>query len=481
MFETLDTLSLLKQGLPEKKLSKDIIIVGAGIAGLVAARILSQAGHNIKIIEAKSRPGGRIFTKRLHDGRFVELGAMRFSKKHTHAMELISQLGLKLSPFHLRKKQIYIGGRLYKMNDFLPGSVGFKVYRNEDIPPPLLLNNIMKPIFSLYNRKDQDETEAWFEMLHRYDRFSILDWFKECKLSDAAIAVLSLYNNIEGRLGFNFAEWSEYIRQDAFGDDLTYIKQGADTIIEKLVQPFNDRIKYGCKLVEVKQSLTHGIIKYTTAFGKVVSMKADEVILTIPPIVLRHIPIEGFDLEKLSALRATYQGRGAKVFLQFNKRWWDDLGFGVDGGLVVTDLPARNIIFTPAGQGRDKTRGLILGSYTWEADSMVLSNLPEAEKIERVLYDVIKIFPEAEGSFERGYTHDWGTDRWAGGIGGLFQPHEMTGQHYRNLLRPVGRVWLSGDTYTRRYRRWIEGAIRSAIKISYAVHMDIRGEKLWLD
>ena len=65
--------------------------------------------------------------------------------------------------------------------------------------------------------------------------------------------------------------------------------------------------------------------------------------------------------------------------------------------------------------------------------------------------------------------------------GGLFWPHEMTSRHYRDLLRPVGRVWLSGDTYDRQYRRWIEGAIRSAVKNSYAIHMGIRGEMPWLD
>ncbi len=480
MFEQLNTLEVLREGLPDGKPSKRIVIVGAGIAGLVAARLLDKAGHDISIIEARQRPGGRIFTKHLGEGRYAEIGAMRFPQKHLHAMEIMDQLGLQRSPFNLAKKQIYIGDKLVDLDKFTPSALGFNVESKEDKPPSVLLDEIMKPVFSLYNREDQDETEAWHEVLDKYDHFSILDWFKKCELSDAAISVLSLYNNIEGRLGFSFSEWAEYVRQDAFGKGLTYIKEGADKIIELLANPFNDRIKYGCKVTNVRQSLSKVIIEYST-YGKIGTITADEAILTIPPIVLRHVPIEGFDLDKIAALRSTYHGRAAKVFLQFNRRWWDELGFG-KGGMTITDLPCRNIIFTVAGQGKsDKNRGLIIGSYTWEADSMVLANLPEEERIERVLADVLTIYPEAKDSFEMGFAYDWGQDRWAGGVGGLFRPHEMTSRHYGDLLRPVGRVWLSGDTYDRQYRRWIEGAIRSAVKNAYAIHMGMRGEMPWLD
>jgi monoamine oxidase len=45
----------------------------------------------------------------------------------------------------------------------------------------------------------------------------------------------------------------------------------------------------------------------------------------------------------------------------------------------------------------------------------------------------------------------------------------MTSKHYRQLLQPVGRVWFAGETYDRKHRRWIEAAIRSAVKNAYAI------------
>ena len=89
--------------------------------------------------------------------------------------------------------------------------------------------------------------------------------------------------------------------------------------------------------------------------------------------------------------------------------------------MCMTDLPVRNIVFTVAGQGNWQ-RGQVIGSYTWEADSMVLANLLPEERIMRVLDGVVSIYPEAQESFEGGVAHKWGTDPHAGGGGGLFTP-----------------------------------------------------------
>lgn len=87
----------------------------------------------------------------------------------------------------------------------------------------------------------------------------------------------------------------------------------------------------------------------------------------------------------------------------------------------MTDLPVRNIVFTVAEQGNGQ-RGQVIGSYTWEADSMVLANLLPEERIMRVLDDVVSIYPEAQESFEGGVAHDWGTDPYAGGLAGFSPP-----------------------------------------------------------
>ncbi len=95
----------LETGLPLKK----VIIIGAGLSGLVAAYELSQVGHNVTIIEARSRVGGRVLTlrDRFSDGHFVEAGAARIPPNHDLTLGYIQHFSLDLKPFY-PKQGLYI-------------------------------------------------------------------------------------------------------------------------------------------------------------------------------------------------------------------------------------------------------------------------------------------------------------------------------------------------------------------------------------
>jgi monoamine oxidase len=119
---------------------------------------------------------------------------------------------------------------------------------------------------------------------------------------------------------------------------------------------------------------------------------------------------------------------------------------------------------------------VIIGSYAWEQDSMAWSNLSESERISQALEDVTRIHPAARDTFESGFAYDWALDPWAGGIGPLFRPFEMSAEAYDDVIRPVGRLWFANDACDRVGRRWIEGAIAAAVKNAYAIHAGMRDE-----
>ena len=107
---------------------------------------------------------------------------------------------------------------------------------------------------------------------------------------------------------------------------------------------------------------------------------------------------------------------------------------------------------------------------------MAYSMLSEADRVAQALEDLVKIHPEARSTFEFGISYDWALDPYAGGIGPLFRPHELIGQFYDDIVRPVGRVWFANDACDQRGRRWIEGAIAAATKNAFAIHTGMRNE-----
>lgn len=82
--------------------SRKVLILGAGMAGLVAAYELSKLGHDVTILEARTRPGGRVHTLRepFADGLYAEAGAARIPDAHEITLKYVKEFGLPLEPFY---------------------------------------------------------------------------------------------------------------------------------------------------------------------------------------------------------------------------------------------------------------------------------------------------------------------------------------------------------------------------------------------
>ena len=87
---------IIRNGLRKSRAPKNVIIIGAGLAGLVSGSLLKDAGHNVTIIEANNRVGGRVYTLRapFTDGLYLDVGAMRIPESHYLVLEYIQKFGL---------------------------------------------------------------------------------------------------------------------------------------------------------------------------------------------------------------------------------------------------------------------------------------------------------------------------------------------------------------------------------------------------
>lgn len=129
-------LSWIKNGFPQNgKKPKKVVIVGAGMAGLVAGYELLKAGHDPIILEARHRVGGRVYTVRepFADGLHGEAGAMRLPLGHKLTLTYVEKFGLETFPFTMGnpKTYIHLQGKKVRAADFNPGSYDFVVSPQE--------------------------------------------------------------------------------------------------------------------------------------------------------------------------------------------------------------------------------------------------------------------------------------------------------------------------------------------------------------
>jgi monoamine oxidase len=461
-------LAVLDRGLePRVTDPKRVIVVGAGMAGLVAASELARAGHDPVLLEAQQRVGGRVLTLRepFAPGLWAEAGAMRIPRSHQLTMTLIERFGLVTQPFTMDNPEAYcyFCGRKVKHSDLVgdPVELGFDVVEHERVPPSQLWSAELEP-FAARLRDEGDD--AWLAIAAEYDQYAVREFLEMRRWSEGAIEMFGLLFNQEALMNSSFLE---LLREELGGyyTDLVYLDGGTDLLPRAYLPSLRDRIRFGAKMIALDQSDAGVTVHYRTAAGRF-SVEGDYAIVTTPFPVLRHVDVlTPFSRAKQRAIRQLHYDASAKVFLQFRRRFWED-DDGIVGGGSVTDLAVRNVYYPD--HGRDTGRGVMLASYTWGEDAQRWGSLSPEDRIVQALEDVTRIHPQAAEEFEVGASKMWHDDEYAGGAFALFDPGQQT-LLYDAILAPEGRVHFAGE-HASLAHAWIQGAIESGLRAAAEVH-----------
>jgi monoamine oxidase len=445
----------------------DVVVIGGGLAGLVAAYELKRRGHRPVVLEAQNRVGGRIWTHRgFAPGLYAELGGMRIPRAHDLTLAYCERFGLPLRPFVMGNPAglVHVAGDRFTMAQ--------ATTEPSRLPFPLTESERSRGVDAMWEEAIGDlrrmvEAEgdaAWEEIVRRYDQYSLYEFLRAQGWSAGAIECYGVMNFVEADLHNAVVE---VLREDigrAYVDMLE-IEGGMDRLPNAFYAALEPEVRLGAEVYAISQD-PDGVTVHAKTEASRFAVRGDYAICTLPFPVLRTVEVSpDLSAGKRRAIRQLNYHASTKILFQVRERVWeaDD---GILGGATVTDLPIRRMNYpTP---DPSTSRGILLASYTWGQDALQWGAMDPETRLEEALDDVSRIHPRIREVYEVGASHAWYGDRWARGAFALFAPEQQTALQ-ADIVAPEGRVLFAGE-HCSLYHAWIQGALESGIRAARHIH-----------
>jgi len=465
-----DVMATPRQGLDDRpQAPKRVIVLGAGIAGLVAGFELKRQGHEVLILEAQNRVGGRVHTIRdFAPGLYAEAGAMRIPRVHDLTLAYCDLFGLRLRQFVMGNPRtlVHINGQRMTVEeaDAQPERLPFELAEHERGKSWTQLWNEATSEFR--QRYERGGTESLDDLLHEYDQYSTREFLVTRGFSEGAIELYAVMSFRESNMNAAVVEQLREVVGRSF-EDMQEIAGGMDLLPDAFYQQVGENVRFGAEVTALEQGDDSVTVHYRGPAGRF-SVSGDYAICTVPFSVLRDIEVTGraFSRPKQKAIRELNYNASSKILFQVRRRFWEQED-GIVGGTTTTDLPIRRICY-PSFSDPEDPRGTLLASYTWGQDALRYGALGPEQAVEQALEDVAKIHPTVLSEFEVGAVYNWYDDPYARGAFALFEPEQQTRLH-DSIIAPEGRIHFAGE-HTSLYHAWIQGALESGIRAAREVH-----------
>jgi monoamine oxidase len=454
----------------------DVVIVGAGLAGLCAALELERRGHRCTILEAEPRHvGGRARTLRFEDGLHGEAGAMRIPLGHALTRHYVKEFRLELRPFVQSNGQAYVHarGRRERMADVARLGALYQLADDErgKSPDDLWTASAGRWLKALTRDEaaDLSAVSPVTPAVRALDRQSLQQWLEAESLSPEAIEFLAVAYGAESLLATAATEHAREERDQVWTQGFHEIAGGTDRLPAAFAQALRSKPRLGCEVIALEQDpLRHRAAAVYREAGRQRRAEGDALLCTLPfPVLARVRVTPAFSGAKQRAIRELNYDSSTKVLAVTRRRFWeaDD---GIFGGGTFTDLPTGTTWYPsdnatardPAVSARP---GVMLASYTWGQPARRLASLAHSERSAVALSHLALVHPQLAqaGTVRRTASWSWDTHPWSGGAFAWFLPGQHTALH-RHVIAPEGRIFFAGE-HASLTHTWMQGALESAL------------------
>jgi len=433
----------------------DVCVVGAGLAGLTAARRLSEAGRSVIVLEARDRVGGRVWTRTARSGVPVDMGACFIGPHHDRMHALATEMGVATFP-------TFVAG-----DNLLATGGNVRRYRG-DIPriSPVALLSAAQAIARMNAMAKKVPVDAPWDApkAAEWDALSVRAW-----LSAARVPTRLARDLVEATVRACFASdlsevsllnWLflarsaggiESLMNIAGGYQDAQFEGGVGRIPDAMAAALGDAVVLGTPVTAVTQHADR-----VEVAGANVTVTARRAVLALPRALaagIRFDPVLPADHALL--VHQVPAGTEVKMVAIYDEPFWRH--DGISGATVATDDDIEVTLDTcqPAHD-----QGVIAG-YCAGPRARALSALGEADRRSVFLRMLTtRLGPKAASPVEV-LEQNWGEEQWTRGCSmGHFPTGTLT-QYGRRLREPVGRLhWAGTETASTSYGA-MDGAVRS--------------------
>jgi len=438
----------------------DVVVVGAGLAGLTCARELAAAGKDVVVLEARARVGGRTLNHDLGDGQVVEAGGQFVGPTQDHVLDLAKALGVETYEATVPGESVYVhGGRAKRFTGDIPPDypalpdMGLAMARIARLLPHVPLEAPWKA-----------------ERAREWDGLTLESWLRRTGLTSGALDLVnvflsSAYGGEARDASLLFSLWyistfgnestpgtlERGIGQRGAAQDSRFVG-GSQLLSLRMAEQLDGQVVLSAPVRRIDQA--DGSVLVTSDTG---TWSCDDVVVAVPPVLAARIAWDPLlPAEQDALLTRLPFGTLMKCEAVYDEPFWRNEGLS-GMGVLRDGSPVRSMFDnTPPSGGPGVLMGF-LGGKEWRR----WAHRPARERRGAVLRCFAKVVGPRAYETRDYVEQDWTAEEWTrGGPTAVAAPGVLT-DFGPWLGRAHGRVRFAGAELSPYWNGFMDGAVRS--------------------